>query len=96
MAMSQHEAAARIESFIRQHFRVPDDDTGFSRDAHLFEAAYVDSAGVVELIMFLESAFRVTLDDEQIFSEAFTSINGIATLLAAAAAVPPAIGAAVR
>lgn len=95
MAMLQHDMAARIESFIRQHFRIADDDRGFSRDAHLFESAYVDSAGVVELIMFLESTFRVTLEDEQIFSEQFTSINGIATLLAAAGA-PDAISAAVR
>lgn len=33
--------------------------------------------------MFIESTFGVTLGDEQIFDEQFTSINGISTLLAA-------------
>jgi acyl carrier protein len=81
MATSPPDIAACIETFVRRHFRVSDRDGEFTRDAHLFEQGYVDSAGVVELLMFLESTFAVTLDDEQIFSELFTTINGIATLL---------------
>ena len=79
-----HETAAAIEGFIRQQFRVVPNDPLFSRDAHLFERGFVDSAGVVELLMFVESTYGVSLDDEQIFSDRFTTINGIAEILHAA------------
>jgi acyl carrier protein len=77
----RHDAATAIEAFIRQHFRIVPDDPQFSRDAHLFEGGYVDSAGVVELLLFVESTMGVSLEDEQIFSDRFTTINGIAEML---------------
>jgi D-alanine--poly(phosphoribitol) ligase subunit 2 len=81
MGTSQHEIAAVIETFVRRHFRIIDVDRDFTRDAHLFESGYVDSAGAVELIMFVGSTFGVELDDEHVFSEQFTTINGIAGLV---------------
>ena len=82
MATSQPDLADAVEAFIREHFRIAGDDPEFSRDAHLFEGGFVDSAGVVELLMFLESTFGVTLDDEHIFIDHFTTINGITAILA--------------
>jgi acyl carrier protein len=79
--MLPHEMADAIEVFIRSHFRIVASDPRFSRDAHLFEGGYVDSAGVVELLMFVESTYGVTLEDEQIFSDRFTTINGIAGIV---------------
>ncbi len=81
MAISQPDVARTIETFIRKEFRVIPDDPQFSWDAHLFELGYVDSVGVVELIAFIESTFRVKLADEHIFSERFTTINGISSVV---------------
>ena len=81
MATSQLEIATGIETFIRQNFRILETDPDFSRDAHLFESGYVDSAGSVELIMYVGAAFGVELDDEHVFSEQFTTINGIAGIV---------------
>ena len=86
MAISQPEIAASIETFIQRQFRIVGCDETRFRDAHLFEGGYVDSAGVVELIMFVESTFDVKLEDEHIFSEDFTTISGIAGLVAGCAA----------
>lgn len=83
MATALHDIAGRIEEFIRKEFRVMNDDSAFSRDAHLYESGYVDSAGVVELIAFLESSFDIQLRDEHIFSDDFTTINGITTVVGA-------------
>jgi acyl carrier protein len=47
----------------------------------MFEAGLVDSAGVVELIAFLESTFKIGLGDDDVFSEEFTTINGIASIV---------------
>ena len=80
MAMSQVDIAAVVEQFIRQQFRILESGPSV-RDVHLFESGFVDSAGVVELIAFVESTFGVTLDDDQVFSDAFTTINGIAAIV---------------
>jgi acyl carrier protein len=76
--MSPTEIGDTLATFIRREFRVLDDDPDFSWDAHLFESGYVDSAGVVELITFIESRFGLKLDDDEVFSERFTTISGIA------------------
>ena len=80
MATSQGEIADVIERFIRQEFRIIEDGASL-RDAHLFESGYVDSAGVVELIAFLESRFEISLGDEHVFSDQFTTINGVAGIV---------------
>lgn len=80
MVTSQVEIAAAIERFIRQQFRI-DESVPALREAHLFESGFVDSAGVVELIAFLEFTFRIRLDDDHVFSDEFTTINGIAAIV---------------
>ena len=80
MVTSQVEIADVIERFIRKQFRIT--ETGLAlRDAHMFESGFVDSAGVVELIAFLESTFKIRLGDDEVFSEEFTTINGIAAIV---------------
>jgi acyl carrier protein len=98
MATSQHDIAESIEKFIRRQFRVVagSDGAPFSRDAHLFESGYVDSAGVVELIVFVESTFDVKLEDEHVFSEQFTTVNGITDIVMSCEAKPDELRAAVR
>ena len=85
MVISQADIASVIEQFIRRQFRV--DDAGPSiRQTHLFESGFVDSAGVVELIAFLEATFRIRLDDDHVFSDDFTTIDGIAAIVEAVTA----------
>ena len=85
MAISQPDIATSLETFIQREFRIIAAREPRFRDEHLFEGGYVDSAGVVELIMFIESTFNVKLEDEHVFSERFTTINGIAGLVAGCA-----------
>jgi acyl carrier protein len=70
-----------VERFIRSRFRVRTDDDHFSRDVNLWEDGYVDSAGVVEMIAFLEKTFVIKLPDEVLFDPDFTYIRGIARLI---------------
>ena len=81
MAFIQDEAAELIEQFIRREFRVPEADNSFRRDTHLFDAGFIDSMGVVELISFIESTFGVRIPDEDLFSESFTTVNGISAVV---------------
>ena len=80
MVTSQAEIASVIERFIQRQFRIVDAVPSL-RDTHLFESGFVDSAGVVELIAFVESTFKVRLGDDQVFSDDFTTINGISSIV---------------
>ena len=80
MVTSQVEIASVVERFIEKQFRVIDVGPTL-RSMHLFESGFVDSAGVVELISFIESTFKITLGDDQVFSDDFTTINGIASIV---------------
>jgi acyl carrier protein len=79
--MTQAEVAERIERYVRTQFRVAPGDRRFSRSLPLFEAGYVDSVGVVELLAFLGEEFAVNLPDEVLMSDEFSTIDGIAAVI---------------
>ena len=77
MVTSPDRITDALERHIRDQFHVAPGDKYFTRDAHLYDLGFVDSAGVVELIALIETTFQIELGDEHIFSDAFTTINGI-------------------
>lgn len=81
MATTRDEAAELIEGFIRREFQVAEDDPDFTRETHLYDSGYVDSMGVVELIEFIQSTFGIEIPDEEVFSDAFTTVNGISDVV---------------
>jgi acyl carrier protein len=80
--MNAAQIADRVEQYVRTQFRVAPGDTRFSRSLPLFEAGYVDSVGVVELLAFLTEEFAVELPDDALMSDEFSTIDGIAAIVA--------------
>ncbi|MER3424411.1 MAG: phosphopantetheine attachment protein [Nitrospiraceae bacterium] len=81
MDISQDMIAEVVERFIRTEYQVSDKDALFTRDAHLFDLGFVDSLGFTELIAFIETRFGIRLDDDHLFSEDFTTINGMSRVI---------------
>jgi acyl carrier protein len=79
--MNAAQIADRVEQYVRTQFRVAPGDTRFSRSLPLFEAGYVDSVGVVELLAFLTEEFAVELPDDALMSDEFSTIDGIAAIV---------------
>jgi acyl carrier protein len=73
--------ADTVEIFIRHRFDISESDPYFSRQSNLWDEGYVDSLGMTELIVFLESNFAIEVPDTVLFSPRFTSIEGIASLV---------------
>ena len=71
----------RLEKFIRTQFHVSPTDPGFDREADLFENGYVDSVGVIELLGFLQEEFGVEVPDDDILTDDFSNIAGIARIV---------------
>jgi acyl carrier protein len=71
----------RLEAFVREVGQVDPDDPDFTRETDLWDMGYLDSNGVVELIVFIESEFGVEVPEEALFDPDFTRLSGIARVI---------------
>ena len=67
-----------IRSFVLDNFLFTDDETLLRNDASFLEEGIVDSTGVLELVMFVEETFDITVEDEEIVPEKFDSVERLA------------------
>ena len=79
--MTRQAIADRIEEFVRGQFEVDPTDTGFGRTVDLFELGYVDSVGFAELLAFLSEEFGVEVPEDDLLSEEFLRIDGMARIV---------------
>jgi acyl carrier protein len=66
----------RIREFIESDFVF--DDTSVAPDASLLDSGLVDSTGILEVVLFLEEAFEISVQDEEVLPENFDSIERLA------------------
>jgi D-alanine--poly(phosphoribitol) ligase subunit 2 len=74
--------ASRVETFVRRRFEVDPNDDDFDRTVDLYDRGYIDSVGFVELLAFLAKEFRVEIPEEDVLSDEFLTIDGIAIIVA--------------
>lgn len=67
-----------IRRYILENFLFTDDESQLGDDASFLEEGIVDSTGVLELVMFVEESFGVSVDDEEILPENFDSVAQLA------------------
>ena len=53
------------------------DGTQLPNDASLLDRGIIDSTGVLEIVLFLESEFGVKVKDSEMLPENFDSVNNI-------------------
>jgi acyl carrier protein len=68
----------QIRQYIAENFMFSDNGFQLSDDASLLEEGIVDSTGVLELVMFVEEEFGVTVKDEEVVPENFDSVSRLA------------------
>jgi acyl carrier protein len=64
-----------VESFLFGSNGLGDDDS-------FLEHGVVDSTGVLELVLFVEESFGITVEDDELLPENFDSINNLAQYVA--------------
>jgi D-alanine--poly(phosphoribitol) ligase subunit 2 len=77
----QPSIASRIEAFVRTQFEIDPSDDGFDRTVDLFELGYVDSVGFAELLAFLAEEFGVDVPEDDLLSDDFLRIDGMARIV---------------
>jgi acyl carrier protein len=68
----------QIKAYILENFLFSDNGHKLSVDASFLEEGIVDSTGVLEMVMFVEETFGVTVEDEDIVPENFDSVAQLA------------------
>lgn len=66
----------KVREFIVENFLFGE-DADLNDDTSFLEEGIIDSTGVLELIEFLEEAFDVTIDDEDMIPENLDSLNNL-------------------
>ena len=64
----------QIQDYISTNFLFSDEGYQLPDDASFLQESIVDSTGVLELVMFVEETFGVTVEDEEIVPENFDSV----------------------
>jgi acyl carrier protein len=71
----------QIRDFVTANFYVADPKALEDRTS-LLDQGIIDSTGVLEVIMFIESTFGVTVEDSEMLPENLDSIERIAAFVA--------------
>jgi acyl carrier protein len=71
----------QVRQYIADNFLFSEDGYQLSDDVSFLEEGIVDSTGVLELVMFVEETFNVTVEDEEIVPENFDSVSWLAAYI---------------
>ncbi len=66
-----------FRNFIIENFLFEEDDN-LKEDTSFLENGIIDSTGVLELVMFIEETYGVSVEDDEIVPENLDSISKIA------------------
>jgi acyl carrier protein len=69
------DTANAIERFIIDELLMSDGRMKLDHDQSLISSGVIDSLGILRLIAFVEERFGIQVDDEEVISENFETIN---------------------
>jgi acyl carrier protein len=64
----------QVKTYILENFLFSNNGYELAEDASFLEEGIVDSTGVLELVMFVEETYNITVQDEEIVPENFDSV----------------------
>jgi len=71
----------QIRQYLAENFLFSDNGYELEDEASFLEEGVVDSTGVLELVMFVEEAFSITVQDEEIVPQNFDSVSQLAAYI---------------
>ena len=74
------ETRDKIRAFILENFLFGNDQS-LNDDISFLDEGIIDSTGILELVSFLEEAFDISVEDEEIVPENLDSIKNVVSYL---------------
>jgi acyl carrier protein len=75
------EVAHRLRAFIVEELQYEGDPATLTDDYPLLEKGVIDSAGIFQVVSFVENEFGVEIANEELVPEHFGTLGGIARLV---------------
>lgn len=67
----------KVRSYILENLMFTSDESQLSNDVSLLDRGVIDSTGVLEIVLYLESEFAIKIKDSEMLPENFDSVNNI-------------------
>lgn len=67
----------KVKSYILDNFLFTNDKNALANEDSFLNKGIIDSTGIMEVIMFLEEEFGISVDDDEMVPENLDSINNI-------------------
>ena len=68
---------AKIRAFLKRFIR----HHAFRDDEDIFESGFVNSMVALQLVLFVESEFNITIENEDLKLENFSTVNALVHLI---------------
>ena len=68
----------QIRQYLAENFLFSNNGYELADEASFLEEGIVDSTGVLELVMFVEETFGITVQDEELVPQNFDSVSQLA------------------
>ncbi len=67
-----------LRDFIVRNFLLGRDDKSLTRNTSFLDRGIIDSTGVMELVMFVETTYGIKIEDHDLTPQNLDSINSLA------------------
>lgn len=71
----------QLKDYIAKNLLFSDTGFEYANDDSFLDQGIVDSTGVLELVLFVEETYDLTVDDDEITRDNFDSINKLANFI---------------
>ena len=71
----------QIAGFIAENFLFAETGEGFDEDSSFIEKEILDSTGILQLVLFIEQTFGISVEGQEITPENFDSVRRVADLV---------------
>lgn len=69
-----------IKEFVVENFLFGEGDK-LDENTDFFESSIIDSTGILELVCFVEETYDLSVSDDEIVQENFSSVNNVANFV---------------
>lgn len=76
-----NDVRARLRAFVAKNFYLPE-PASLTDQTSFLDQGIIDSTGVLELVTFVESEYRITVADDDMVPANFDSIDALAAFVA--------------
>lgn len=70
-----------IVTFIKENFITGRSQKEISPEESLIDSGIIDSTGILELVMFLEEKYSITIEDEELIPENLDTVKNLVAFL---------------